>query len=144
MIGSPGRTARWQESRAIDALCSIPAMLATHATASPARNEALVWLALLLGLTIVGFIAIMLLRRWYRGTTSPDGAAGFTLHDLRQMRAAGQLSDEEFEKARDAMITRLRSRSADADDTTSETVNTDVGHADDASADSGADPGAGR
>ena len=61
-----------------------------------------------------------------------------------EMRAAGQLSDEEFEKARDAMITRLRSRSTDADDTTSETVNTDVDHADDASADSGADPSAGR
>ena len=114
----------------MDALCSTPLCLghalplAVHLTGDPARSEAIRWLAVLLGLTVVGFIAIMVLRRWYRTTTKSDFNVGYTLHDLRRMRDEGQLSGEEFDRARDAMVTRLRRPRVVADD--SESGATDI------------------
>jgi len=56
---------------------------------------------------VVGAIVIAVARRMlHRGASSAD--AGFTLHDLRRMRDAGELSDEEFERARAALIGRVR------------------------------------
>ena len=61
------------------------------------------WLIVLTAIVVVGAIILHFLRKSIRndqtGTTQ-----GFTLYDLRQLHASGELSDEEFEKARTAMI----------------------------------------
>ena len=41
------------------------------------------------------------------GTDAASGAGGFTLQELRDMHASGQLGDEEFQRARDSLIGRL-------------------------------------
>ncbi len=64
------------------------------------------WLVALLGVVVIGATGIWLVRRLVR-QESGGGEGGFTLQDLRDMKASGQLSDEEFNRARDAMIGRL-------------------------------------
>jgi hypothetical protein len=70
------------------------------------------WLAVLIGAAIAGAIIIALVRRALRHPGDGD-AGGFTLHDLRRMHGAGTLTDEEFARARDAMIAKVRGRSTD-------------------------------
>ena len=92
-------------------------MIASANPSSTAFRELLPWLIVLLVLAIVGGLIIMALRRWVR---SPDraGSADFTLHDLRRMHAAGQLSDAEFERAKAALIDRVRGKTSENDDET--------------------------
>lgn len=82
-------------------------LIAAANPGSTAFGELLPWLIVLLVLAIVGGLVIMALRRWVR---SPDAAPkeGFTLHELRQLHAAGQLSDEEFQRAKAALIERVK------------------------------------
>ena len=70
--------------------------------------DILPWLILLVGVVVAGGIVIYMMRRYLTSDAGQSGD-GFTLHDLRQLHAAGELSDEEFEKARAAMIGRLKS-----------------------------------
>jgi hypothetical protein len=67
------------------------------------------WLLALLGLVIVGGGVLLLVRRWLRSDEA-DGPAdvGFTLQDLRDMHRVGELSDEEFERAKSAMIEQVQ------------------------------------
>ncbi len=69
------------------------------------------WLVALLGVVVIGAAGIWVVRRSVR-RESDGGAGGFTLQDLRNMKASGQLSDEEFSRARDSMIEQLSEPSA--------------------------------
>ncbi len=64
------------------------------------------WLVALLGVVVIGATGIWIVRRFAR-RESDAGGAGFTLQDLRDMKASGQLSDDEFNQARDSMIGRI-------------------------------------
>ncbi len=68
--------------------------------------ETLPWIILLLAAIIAGGVIIFLARRYIH---SGDDAAsgGFTLHALREMHKAGEISDEEFTRAKAQMIGRL-------------------------------------
>ena len=69
------------------------------------------WLVALGGVVVIGAAGIWVVRRLVRRES--DGASsGFTLQDLRDMNASGQLSDDEFNRARDSMIGRLSEPSA--------------------------------
>ena len=66
------------------------------------------WLGLLVVIVLLGGgLAILIRRR----ITSNAGSSkiGYTLEDLRQLRDAGELSQEEFDLARQAMIKGVRS-----------------------------------
>lgn len=65
------------------------------------------WLIVLVGVVLLGGVAIYLIRRWLRND-QPGSSGGFTLHDLRELHAAGELSDEEFTRAKAQMIGRLK------------------------------------
>lgn len=80
----------------------------TH-TAAPAPQSGdlraiLLWLGILALLAVAGGVAIFLLRRAVR--REPVAPGGFTLADLKAMRDSGALSDQEFERARAAVIGR--------------------------------------
>jgi uncharacterized membrane protein len=83
----------------------------THIATAPAPESAfgglLPWIGVLLGMVVVGAIVIAFTRRMLRDESGEAGA-GFTLHDLRELHRRGELSDEEFRRAKDAMIGRLR------------------------------------
>ena len=55
-------------------------------------------------LLVGGFIALMYVKKWLKDQEEPSGDIGFTLGDLRRLHQNGQMSDEEFEKARVQMI----------------------------------------
>lgn len=71
--------------------------------------DMLPWLGLLVVIVLVlGGIAIWLRKK----TSSPisNTSEGYTLQELRRMHAEGELTDEEFEKAREVMITGIKGR----------------------------------
>lgn len=57
---------------------------------------------LVLIILVGGGIALWLKRRYQGGDSG--GGGGFTLADLRDMRARGEISEEEFERARGRMV----------------------------------------
>ena len=58
------------------------------------------WSLVLICLLMVGFFAISKLRHWMRDDDMPAPGIGFTLSDLRQLHKQGQMTDEEFERAK--------------------------------------------
>jgi hypothetical protein len=82
--------------------------LATTAVADAGElfGEVWPWLAALVAVVAVGAVVIYLLRRSL-GRSGPGAAEGFTLQELRDLRASGALSDEEFERAKAAVIGHL-------------------------------------
>lgn len=66
---------------------------------------------LILGIAVVGAVVIYVAKRFLSPADSGE-RIGFTLDDLRQMHAAGELNDEEFQTAKSQMIGQLRSPAA--------------------------------
>lgn len=64
------------------------------------------WLGLLVLLILIGGAIAILIRR--RMSIDDAPTIGFTLGDLRAMRDRGEISDEEFEQAREKMVTAVR------------------------------------
>ncbi len=84
-----------------------PAWMLAAAAPRPGSlfSELLPWLIALLLVVVVGVVVIYFIRRSLRG--SDAGAAGFSLQELRELRAAGRLTDDEFERAKTSIIGRL-------------------------------------
>lgn len=70
--------------------------------------ETLPWIILLLAAILAGGVIIFLARKYIYGGTD-HAAGGFTLHDLREMHKSGEISDDEFTRAKAQMIGRLAS-----------------------------------
>jgi hypothetical protein len=85
--------------------------------ASPSNllAEVLPWVLALIGFVVVAGVIIMWLHRRVR-SDQPSGGDGFTLHDLRQLHARGELSDEEFERARESVIAGVRGPKSENDE----------------------------
>ena len=62
------------------------------------------WSLVLICLLMVGFFAISRLRQWMRDDDMPAPGIGFTLSDLRQLHKQGQMTDEEFERAKSKIV----------------------------------------
>jgi hypothetical protein len=87
-------------------------------------QETLPWIILLMGVIVAGGVIIFIARRYINAGN--DGArGGFTLHDLREMHKAGEMSDDEFARAKAQMIGRLAREKTDAtnEDSASSTGN---------------------
>jgi hypothetical protein len=69
--------------------------------------DILPWLIAIVAFIIVGGVVIYLIRRWLRSGEESE-SIGFTLQDLRDLHARGELSYEEFAHARQQMIGRLK------------------------------------
>lgn len=63
----------------------------------------------LLAIVFIGAIAMYWIGRWRR--RSPSEQIGFTLSDLREMRESGDITEHEFQAARDAMIAQVKRQS---------------------------------
>ena len=72
-----------------------------------------VWSLLLIGLIVAGWLTVWQVRRRLQRDETL-GNAGFTLSDLRQLHKSGQMSDEEFEKAKARVLDAAR-RAAERD-----------------------------
>lgn len=59
---------------------------------------------LLIGLVVLGAIVLTVLKNWADVDDGAEAEVPFSLEDLRQMYISGQLSDEEYETAREKVI----------------------------------------
>jgi len=74
-------------------------------------TDLLPWLLVLLGVVMVGAAAVYVVRRMMTKEQSGSGR-GFTLQNLREMRARGELNEEEFQRARAAIVGDAEGRNA--------------------------------
>ena len=76
-----------------------------HRERTEAATEIIWWtgVALVVALVLIG-LGVVIYRRVTREDGDPTGGSGFTLAELRRLRAEGQLSDEEFEQAKKLII----------------------------------------
>jgi hypothetical protein len=79
----------------------IPASLAQMSM----ETQAVLWTLAVIGLTLVGAVVVMLLRR--RIFTSGLDAPGTMLDDLRASRDRGEMTDEEYAAARQAIVRKV-------------------------------------
>ena len=65
------------------------------------------WSVVMMALVVGGFLLVSWVRRQLK---EPDQgtSGGFTLADLREMRKKGQISEEEFEKAKTQMNAAIK------------------------------------
>jgi len=74
------------------------------------------WALVVLVFVVAGFMAIAWLRKWVKEDDIPGGGAGFGLSELRQMHARGELSNEEYERARAKMTASAKAITANMPD----------------------------
>ena len=93
-----------------------PCLLQLAATQSPQPGELfgelLPFLAALAGFIVVGWIVILMLRRSFRNNGRHD-TDSFSLQSLRKMHANGELTQEEFEQARSAVLGQTHPKGSD-------------------------------
>ena len=80
--------------------------LAANTTSGFDVFTVLLWSAALIVLLVIGMAFALRLKRRLKAEDDPAAvpAAGFTLSDLRQMHRAGQLTEEEFTKAKEKIV----------------------------------------
>ena len=66
-----------------------------------------VWSLLLIGLIVAGWLTVWQVRRRLQ-QDDVSGNSGFTLSDLRQLHKSGQMTDEEFERAKARVVDAAR------------------------------------
>jgi hypothetical protein len=71
-------------------------------------TDIVIWSLLLIGLIVAGWLTVWHVKRRLQNTDEVLGNAGFTLSDLRQLHKSGQMSDEEFEKAKGRVLESAR------------------------------------
>lgn len=82
----------------------MPALLFAQSTTPPDVGRIVLVVALLLAFLLIGAVVILKLRRAVMGDQSNAAGTPLTLADLRAMHARGDLDDDEFERARAAII----------------------------------------
>lgn len=65
--------------------------------------SAFIWCLLAIVAIIFGYMVVTWVKKW---SSEPDtvGGVGFTLGELRQLHASGQMTDAEFEKAKGMLL----------------------------------------
>ena len=74
------------------------------------------WSAVLIVMIVGAFMAVMWLRRWIQEEDVPTAKIGFSLTDLRELHRRGEMSDEEFERARAKMTAQAKAATANMPD----------------------------
>ena len=67
-----------------------------------------VWSLVLVVAVIAGFVLVAWAKRRLKADDRPAASAGFTLADLREMHRSGQITAEEFERARTKLVAGLK------------------------------------
>jgi hypothetical protein len=76
---------------------------------------ALGWSLVLIVFLIACFAAVSYLKKWLKTDDEPV-KTGFTLSDLREIHRRGEITDEEYERARSKMVASAKSATANMPD----------------------------
>jgi len=88
------------------------AEISMHLLADAGIGSVIGWSLVLIALLLVGYFAVMTLRNWLKSNDAPTGGIGFTLSDLRQLHREGKMTDAEFERAREKMVSAAKELAA--------------------------------
>ncbi len=77
------------------------------AVATSSAVSVLVWSIILIAMVVVGLLAVSWVKKRIQQPDEP-ASAGFSLDDLRKLRRDGQISDEQYERARQRLIGGLQ------------------------------------
>src|SRR6476620_835662 len=75
-------------------------------------SDVILWSLMLIGLIVAGWLTVWQVKRRLQKTDDILGNTGFTLSDLRRLPKSGQMSDEEFEKAKARVVDAARRSAA--------------------------------
>ena len=78
-------------------------LIRTHMLAAEDSSSIFFWSMVLLALLGAGWAVVVMVKKWANTPEDPV-STGFTLSDLRQMHRSGQMSAEEFERAKGAIV----------------------------------------
>ncbi len=78
-------------------------IVSTLAQASDSA-DIFIWSLVLIVLVVLAFIGVIAIRRWMSSDEPMPQGPGLTLEDLRRLKSEGKLSQEEYEKARGAIV----------------------------------------
>ncbi len=81
---------------------------------SDPRNLVVPFIVLLAAI-LLGCAGVYLARRWIRNDKQPVGTEPFTLDQLRRLHGAGDLTDEEYDRAKTKLVARVKERAVQAD-----------------------------
>ncbi|NJL31308.1 MAG: SHOCT domain-containing protein [Phycisphaerales bacterium] len=82
-------------------------MLAQSPAAQNTRSI-MVWAGVMLLVSVILIIVGVILYRWFNQPIKTDESdVGFTLDDLRLLHQQGQLSDDEYGRARDKLLAKF-------------------------------------
>src|ERR1041384_3409771 len=74
------------------------------------QSQTLYWCTVILGVAIVGFLGIMIFKKFWRQKETPGMDVGFSLSDLRAMRDRGEITPEEYEQTRAKVIANVKKK----------------------------------
>lgn len=66
------------------------------------------WSIVLIILVVLAFVGILFIKKWMRDDDISTGKTGFGLSELRQMHRRGQLTDAEYEVAKEKMTSAAK------------------------------------
>lgn len=88
-----------------------------HVTYLAQAGSVFGWSLVVIVFVVVGFMAVAWLRKWMKEEDIPSaGGTGFGLSELRRMHARGELTDEEYERARGKMTASAKAVTANMPD----------------------------
>jgi hypothetical protein len=82
---------------------------------APSTQQSAMWVLVACGVFMLAAVVFIAVLMWYRRRNEddePSSAEPWTLDDLRQLRASGSLTEEEYQRVRAAMIATYRGRDA--------------------------------
>jgi len=71
--------------------------------------------AVLLGLVLLGCAGVYLVRWWLKNGSQPADNEPFTLDQLRSLYRAGDLSEDEYGRAKSKLLARVQGKIADSE-----------------------------
>jgi hypothetical protein len=110
---APRRSIRESGARSFSGRFALPGsgatvvLLVILAADSAAYQSIFLWSLALIGLLLVGFFVVMKVKARLKEPDQPV-SIGFSLSDLRKLHESGQLSDEEYEKARTRLVAAMQ------------------------------------
>ncbi|MFI4916557.1 MAG: hypothetical protein ACIAS6_08645 [Phycisphaerales bacterium JB060] len=75
-------------------------------------GQFLAWVGALIVVVVLGTLALLFIRRRMVGQASDDPGGFSTMEEMRAMVARGEMSKDEYEQVRKAMIAKIKDQSA--------------------------------
>jgi hypothetical protein len=71
-------------------------------------GDIMFWVAILFAMLLVLAAGTLWLRHWMKQDEDAPPAAGFTLHDLQELRRSGKLTEAEYQKLRCEVLAQAK------------------------------------